>query len=330
MKYLRKNRWHFTLGQRIGLFLVLIVLLIFEFLIHFNQTSETFTLNSVDRTYYEKLEKDLEQTLQLIQENPSKFTFKKSTFSISQDSIKPFNPNDLPQQGWEKLGFTPKQAAVIMKYKQILGGTFESKEQIRKCFVISDEVYAWLAPKILLPEKSKTDYKIAKEQTKKSVQYKRFNPNAYTEKDWMKIGFTVKQAQVILKYKGILGGAFTTKEQLQKCFVISDEKYLEMAPYIDLPESSNKVDKKEEEINYASIEAPKLISQKIDIKEKFNPNLLDKEGWMKLGFTEKQAQTILNFKKSLGGSFKDAFTLSKSYVISEEKFKELEPYLSFD
>lgn len=330
MKYLKKNRWHFTLGQRIGLFFVLTLILIFEFLIHFTQTSETLTLTSVDRTYYEKLEKDLEQTLQLTQANPQNFAFKKSTFKILQDSIKPFNPNDLPQQGWEKLGFTPKQAAVIMKYKQMLGGTFESKEQIRKCFVISDEVYAALAPFLLLPEKSKADYKLAKEQTKKTVQYKRFNPNTYTEKDWVKIGFTAKQAQVILKYKGILGGEFTSKEQLQKCFVISDEKFSEMAPYIDLPDRTEKFEKKEKEIKYIAVESPKPNPPTNEIKEKFNPNQLDKEGWMKLGFTEKQAHTILNFKRSLGGSFKDAFTLSKSYVISEEKFKEIEPYLTFD
>ena len=36
---------------------------------------------------------------------------------------------------------------------------------------------------------------------------------------------------------------------------------------------------------------------------------------MKRGFTEKQANTILNFKRSLGGSFKDAKTLKRCYEI---------------
>ena len=59
-------------------------------------------------------------------------------------------------------------------------------------------------------------------------------------------------------------------------------------------------------------------------------NNLNVEDWVKLGFTEKQANTILNFKRSLGGKFKDANTLKKSYAISEEKFKELEPHLIFE
>ncbi len=240
---------------------------------------------------------------------------------------KNFNPNDLPQQGWEKLGFSPKQAEVIMKYKQIVGGKFTSKEQLRKCFVIDDAKYAEMKTYILLPEKSKEDERNEKKQSGKKIQYIKFNPNSYSENDWQKIGFSSKQAVSILKYKNILGGQFKSKEQLKKCYMISDEKYAEMEPYIDLPE--NIIYKVEQ----PKVEQPKTegkVVEKIEIKGKFNPNNLSHEDWMKLGFTEKQANTILNFKRSLGGSFKDAKTLKRCYAISEEKFKEIEPYLVFE
>ena len=57
---------------------------------------------------------------------------------------------------------------------------------------------------------------------------------------------------------------------------------------------------------------------------------MNHEDWIKLGFTEQQVNTILKFKRSLGGKFKDAKTLKKCYAISEEKFNEIEPYLIFD
>lgn len=95
-----------------------------------------------------------------------------------------------------------------------------------------------------------------------------------------------------------------------------------MEPFIDLPEDVEyKIEKQKVE--------QKLV-EKIELKDKFNPNNLNYEDWMKLGFTDKQVTTILNFKRSLGGRFKDAKTLKKCYAISEEKFKEIEPHLNFD
>ena len=329
MKYLKKNSWALSVPQKIAIFIFLIVLLGFEMLLTFQKSSNLISTNHIDSAYYQKLEAELETVLQ------EKKSFQKSSLQskFKQDSISPFNPNELPKQGWEKLGFTPKQAEVIMKYKQMLGGKFESKEQIKKCFVVSDEVYEILEPKILLPEKSKSDYKIEKSQTAKKVNYTRFNPNQFEEKDWIKIGFTPKQAEVILKYKRIVGGEFKSKEQLKKCFVISDEKFAEMQSYIDLPEKLESTFVKKESEQKEVIEpisTTKSNVSKVVISEKFNPNELDLQGWMNLGFSEKQAQTILNFKKSLGGKFKDAKTLSRSYAITEDKFKEMEPYLVFD
>lgn len=332
MKSLRKDRWHFTFGQRIGIFILLLTLLCFEMVLAFQNKSNELSLQKVDSVYYQKLEKELAELIEVQKTKP----FKKSTLSstkFKQDSLKPFNPNDLPKQGWEKIGFTPKQAEVIMKYKQILGGKFESKEQIKKCYVISDEVYEALEPYILLPDKAKSDYKLEKSQLSKKVTYRKFNPNNYTVDDWVKIGFSPKQAETILKYKNIVGGEFKSKEQIKKCYVISEEKYNEMKNFIDLPEKLETVYTKNTIENIEKRETPSHVKsdvKKVEISQKFNPNELDLEGWIAMGFTEKQAQTILNFKRSLGGKFKDAKTLSRSYVISDEKFKEMEPFLVFD
>lgn len=335
MEYLKKNKWRLTLAQRIGIFVLLVIIISFEILFNFKSNVEKVSLFHADTSRYDALEEELSQLISDAKTSGYVYAQPKST-RVNQDSLRPFNPNDLPLQGWLKLGFSQKQAEVIMKYKQIIGGKFESKEQIKKCFVISDEVYQSLSPYILLPEKSKSDFKIEKYQPAKKVKYTRFNPNHYTEKDWMNIGFSNKQAEVILKYKKIVGGEFKSKEQIKKCFVVSDEKYAEMQAYIDLPEKiesqyakkeiQNKEISESKEIN----STPKPLVEKVEIKDKFNPNHLDLEGWMRLGFTEKQAQTILNFKRSVGGEFKDAKTLSRSYMISEEKFKEMEPFLVFE
>lgn len=238
-----------------------------------------------------------------------------------------FNPNDLNAEQWGSLGFSPKQAASILKYKKSLGGKFHSKTQIKNCFVISDEKFAELEPYIMLPNKANSDEKNQAQNYFKvdtpKIAYKKFNPNNYKEEDWVSIGFSPKQAASILKYKKSLGGKFKTIEQIQASYVISDKKFQEMKPYIDLPSKpeTKPVEKSQET-------QPEVVVTKP--LEKFNPNDLTHEQWMELGFTEKQASTIMNFKRSLGGKFKDAQTLKKCYSISEEKFNELSPYLVFE
>lgn len=398
MKYLKKSTFYLNKSQRFGLYLLFVLILLFEIFQHISVQKETYELTEADKVLLAKYqissknyafnttsvnklkdslkpfnpndlslegwmslgfserqaeviikykgivggeftskeqikkcyvideEKYRELSPFILLPTQSKSNFIDYTFSKTKVVYKNFNPNDLPQQGWEKLGFSPKQAETIMKYKQIIGGKFTSKEQIRKCFVIDDEKYAEMKAYILLPEKSKEDEKLSSKQIGKNIQYIKFNPNNYSEKHWQKLGFSSKQAISILKYKTILGGQFKTKEQIKKCYIISDEKYQEMEPYIDLPTN----------VEYKA-ELPKVESkivenkvEKIELTEKFNPNNLNHEDWIKLGFTEQQVNTILKFKRSLGGKFKDAKTLKKCYAISEEKFNEIEPYLIFD
>lgn len=65
------------------------------------------------------------------------------------------------------------------------------------------------------------------------------------------------------------------------------------------------------------------------VLQPFDPNKLDVEGWERQGFSHKQAQVIVNYRQSRG-SFRNADDVRKVYVISEKKFRTLEPYLLFD
>ena len=60
----------------------------------------------------------------------------------------------------------------------------------------------------------------------------------------------------------------------------------------------------------------------------FYPDSLSVSEWVALDFSQKQAEAIINFKNSSGG-FKEANDLKKVYVISDEKFEELLPYMRF-
>lgn len=235
-----------------------------------------------------------------------------------------FNPNELDSKQWRQLGFSEKQVNTILKYKKIIGGKFKSKEQLKKCYAISEEKFKELESYILLPESSfekplNEDY-VKKNNEKNLKITRKFNPDFYTELDWQNIGFSDKQASAIMKYKKYLGGSFISKEKFKECFVISNENYQKLHSYLILPEKTPE--------NF-EVSKRNSLSDKNKIKYfEFNPNELNTEGWQKLGFSEKQAQVIVNYRdRNLKGSFKSLNDIEKCYVISSDKFNELKPFI---
>jgi competence ComEA-like helix-hairpin-helix protein len=58
----------------------------------------------------------------------------------------------------------------------------------------------------------------------------------------------------------------------------------------------------------------------------FNPNELDAQGWKKLGLTDKQVKSIMNYRQK-GGEFRTKADVEKMYSISAEEYNILKPYI---
>ncbi|MCR4570153.1 MAG: helix-hairpin-helix domain-containing protein [Bacteroidales bacterium] len=59
---------------------------------------------------------------------------------------------------------------------------------------------------------------------------------------------------------------------------------------------------------------------------RFNPNTVSVEDLQRLGFSEKQAQAIENYRQK-GGRFRRKADFAKSYVVADSVFARLEPYI---
>lgn len=62
--------------------------------------------------------------------------------------------------------------------------------------------------------------------------------------------------------------------------------------------------------------------------KKFNPNHLSVKEWEELGFSNKQAKSIVKYHDNYG-PFNKAEDVGKIYVISEDKYNELKPFMIF-
>lgn len=142
---------------------------------------------------------------------------------IHPDSIKhfKFDPNNLPEEKWLQLGLTEDQVRVIKNYEKA-GGKFYTKQDVKKIYSISEDIYDRLEPWIDLPEKSY--------QQKTSSQDKKQKPllieiNSADSSDLtMLYGIGPAFASRIISYRDLLGG-YHTKTQLLEVYGMDEERY---------------------------------------------------------------------------------------------------------
>ncbi len=73
----------------------------------------------------------------------------------------------------------------------------------------------------------------ARPEKKVTATLFKFDPNTIGIAEWMRLGFSEKQAASIEKYKA-KGGMFYKVEDLMKLYVVSDDDYNRLAPYVDI------------------------------------------------------------------------------------------------
>lgn len=129
-----------------------------------------------------------------------------------------FNPNHLSVAQWEKLGLTSHQITTIQHY-EAKGGTFRTKQDVKKMYALSADDYARLEPYIQLPDSvagaANKPLTILDLNTADSAQLVKIR------------GIGPAFAMRILHYRERLGG-FHRKDQLKEVFGIDDGMYKEI------------------------------------------------------------------------------------------------------
>ena len=133
--------------------------------------------------------------------------------------------------------------------------------------------------------------------------------------------FSEKQAATILKYKTkILKGNFQSVEDLQKCFVISEEKFNELKPYVLIENktvSENNIPE-----NTENEKVTKTDFSKTEI------NSITFQQLKEFGFDEKAAGSFIGFRNKLGG-FVNKNQVLETYNIDKDLMEKLLEISSF-
>lgn len=207
-----------------------------------------------------------------------------------------FDPNEYSKNDWMKLGLSLKQAEAVLKFGKY---GFKSKEDLKRVFVIPQELMLKIIDSTFYPEKNKTYISIS--EFKKENNSIVIDLNSASEEELLSIkGIGPFFAKNILKRREQLGG-YMNNEQLLEVWKMTSEKMEEIKPYI-----------------------------KIDLQQikKMNINTTTAEEFKKHPyFTWNMANAIVKLRNQ-HGPFKSINDLKMSVVITEELFLKIKPYLT--
>ncbi len=222
----------------------------------------------------------------------------------------PFDPNSATEEDYQKMGFTQKQSATIIKYRQ-KGGVFRKKQDFGKLYVVDAEVYEIFEPFILI-KPDLTDDRVRPINNLTQAETSRFNEESSSKKiieinaadsiELLKIrGVGPVFASRIIKYRNKLGG-FVAKEQLREVYGIDSLRY---------PQISEQV--------------------------RVDTNLIRKINLNEILLAELQIHPYMNYKtaKALidkrvqSGGFKSINDVEKALLKKKELIEKIKPYVVF-
>lgn len=147
-----------------------------------------------------------------------------------------------------------------------------------------------------------------------------FNPNHLPLEDWIKLGLTEKQANIIKKYEA-KGGKFYKKEDLKKIYSISEKQYNLLLPYIRIPAVAT--ESKFERLENVS----KNIKKNLIVLQLNSADSIDLLQIKGIG--PAFASRIIKYRNRLGG-FVSKNQLKEVYGIDSLKFEEIQHQLKID
>ncbi len=237
------------------------------------------------------------------QEQKNTFSYYNNTGYASKEFEKQqltpfaFDPNQLEEEGWRSLGFSEKEAAMVMKYRAA-GGTFYKKEDIKNLYCISDKNYNILKPYINIDTAA---FPSGKNGFSTSFD-KVIDLNEADTADLLAVpGLGPFYAKMILKYRDLLGG-FVSDKQLAEVYGLSD-KYQDLQPYV---------------------EASPAVYRKININDAGYSDLL------KHPYIDKKTAYVISEHRRLKGSFKSIEDLENMQELPDSLLAKLKPYLSIE
>jgi DNA uptake protein ComE-like DNA-binding protein len=228
---------------------------------------------------------------------------------VSAPKFRKFDPNTATFRELLEAGLPRNIAVGIIRWRES-GKVYRIKEDLALCYGMSDSLYFDIEPYIVIGEEFKyrpktyergrEDKKGGKpERSAPSVTLEPFSLDTVGMRYLTLLGFSTKEAELIIRYREIIGG-YRSFEKFDECYAVDSTMAERLKPYIIFPKE----------------EAPSIVAtpELVDI------NSADSAILVRLpGIGAKSAQAIIEYRKLLGGYY-DISQIKALSVVTEENF----------
>ena len=236
--------------------------------------------------------------------------------SVTVESIelKPFDPNTADYRTMIDAGVPRDVAVSLIKWREA-GKVFRIKEDVALCYNLSDSLYFVLEPYITIGE----EFRI--KPTKKEpqphhapehkIEYRPFRIDTASAEYLHRLGFSVRQAELVVRYRDMIGG-YRNMAEFEECYAVDSAMATRLQPYIIFEQRDTTPPQREE------------LKLPIDI------NSADSATLVRLrGIGSKSAMHIIRYRELLGGYYSKS-QISELEVVTEENFHKILPQIWCD
>lgn len=220
----------------------------------------------------------------------------------------PFDPNNLPEKEWLRMGLSKEQILVIKNYEN-KGGQFRTNDDLAKIYSISKEEFEILEPfiQIKYSERKKTETNpIA------NLKPVYFDPNKLSKDEWSEMGLRAILVNTIHNYLD-KGGRFYKEEDLQDIYGMSEEEFRILKPFIKFEKDT---------VLLANVKFDSIVFAIIDI------NIADTLDLQQLkGIGSSFAKRIVKYREILGGYCRPE-QLLEVYGMDEQRYSGMKDQIT--
>lgn len=211
-----------------------------------------------------------------------------------------FNPNQLSEKDWLRLGLSEKQIKAVKNFENS-GGRFREKQDLKKIYVISEEFYSSVEKYIVIPEVAEdrnTEWNVNQKREKKLLAV---DVNKADSATFIKLkGIGPGYARRIIKYRDALGG-FSTIDQIMEVYGLPPQLFDTISMYLEIDTSGIR---------------------------KMNINQCDVETLRKHPYINWNVANAIVAYREKHGLYSNVYDIRKTDLVDDDLYRKIAPYLT--
>ena len=232
--------------------------------------------------------------------------------AVKCDSLFEFDPNTADYRQLRALGLSQVSAAAVVK-RQRRNYPISIKEEFATIYGIDDSLYYRLEPYIVIAEKyrpkpyehNQIDY--GRRRGRAAVEYRPFLVDTASAAYFATLGFSVRQAEAIVRYRDMRGG-FRSLAEFAECYVVDPKICDTLSHYMIFGEQRDSA----------------AVRRLVEINTADSAELRSVRG-----IGDKSVAAILAWREKAGG-FTSVVQLAEEKLVSESNFEKILPQICCD